>query len=149
MIDTDGKRKRPYKKKRKGQPGAVNISSSEESEDEQDRAVKILTGLLTKKGGDESSLAKKPVKSFTDADFDRETKELNVKKLRLEVKLMEEQNRLCYKIGRGIDKFMKALDVYIEDKSSHARVVYTNADGTSILQTAYDESVAGDSHVQQ
>lgn len=113
--------------------------------DEQDRAVKILTGLLTRTKGDESTLAKKPLRQFTEADFERELKELSVKKARLELKELEERNRLYLKISRGFDKIMKAVDIYCEKETSMARTMTVyGADGSSILQAAYEDSVVGE-----
>ena len=61
-----------------------------------------------------TSLAKKPVRKFTDQDFERETKELTVKKLRLDVKLKEEQNKLCQQLSKGLVKILKAVDVFLD-----------------------------------
>ena len=131
-------------KKRKHGEGSGEESEEEEEADEQDRAVKILTGLLTRSKGDESSLAKKPLRQFTDADFDRELKELSVKKARLELKELEERNRLYLKVSRGFDKLMKAADIYVEKETSAARTMTVYPDGTSILQAAYEDSVVGE-----
>lgn len=130
-------------KKRKHE-GSGDESDEEEEVDEQDRAVKILTGLLTRTKGDDSTLAKKPLRQFTEADFDRELKELSVKKARLELRELEERNRLYLKISRGVDKFMKAVDIYVEKETSVARTMTVYPDGSSILQAAYEDSVVGE-----
>lgn len=130
-------------KKRKHGEGS-DESEEEEEADEQDRAVKILTGLLTRTKGDESTLSKKPLRQFTDADFDRELKELSVKRARMELKEIEERTRLYLKVSRGFDKIMKAADVYIEKETSVARTMTVYPDGSSILQAAYEDSVVGE-----
>lgn len=132
------------KGKRKHEGSVGDESEEEEEVDEQDRAVKILTGLLTRTKGDDTGLAKKPLKQFTEADFDRELKELAVKKARLELKELEERNRLYMKVSRGFDKIMKAVDVYIEKETSVARTMTVYPDGSSILQAAYEDSVVGE-----
>lgn len=102
----------------------------------------------TKKTVSEStSLAKKPIKKFTDQDFDRETKELTVKKLRLDVKLKEEQSKLCQQISKGFTRIMQAVDVFLATNDVQPRVtVYAQAapadgDPSSILHTAYETTV--------
>lgn len=94
---------------------------------------------------DATTLARKPIKRFTDADFERETKELTVKKLRLDVKLKEEQRALCQQLTRGLARIVQACDLLLAD--SQPRVtVYTGSEATasSILQTAFEASVAAD-----
>lgn len=61
-----------------------------------------------------TTLAKKPIRKFTDQEFERETKELTVKKLRLDVKLKEEQNKLCQQLSKGLVKILKAVDVFLD-----------------------------------
>jgi hypothetical protein len=112
-----------------------------------------------------TTLARKPVRKFTDQDFDRETKELTVKKLRLDVKLKEEQSKLCQQLSKGLIKILKAVDVFLDTQPRVTVYVYdfaavsdrylTNVflffddsytgtqdgDPSSILHTAYETSV--------
>lgn len=151
------------KSTRKRTPVEFGTGASSDEEDETEdlvevlsrnktRAAEILQGILMSgsKKSEETTLGKKPVKQFTDTDFDREHKELATKKMRLEVKIMEDQSRFWAKMSNGVDKILKAVDVYIESKArqetelSQVHTLYTNHDGSAVLagvQAAYAETI--------
>lgn len=102
------------------------------------------------KGGDDTTHGKKGVKTLTDSDFDREQKELLTKKMRLEVKIMEDQRKFWSCLSGSVDKIVHAVDLFIEranrEGSSdthtipvHTNVLYANQDG--VLHTAYSETI--------
>ena len=85
--------------------GECLSDDAELGEEDHDRAIKLLTGLLVKQET-KSALerGKKRLEDFTDADFDREMKELSVKKARaelreVEVRIKEQEERMdLYKV---------------------------------------------------
>lgn len=81
-------------------------------------AAKLLNQFFRVKKvvSEPTTLAKKPIRKFTDQEFERETKELTVKKLRLDVKLKEEQNKLCQQLSKGLVKILKAVDVFLDSQ---------------------------------
>lgn len=117
------------------------------NEEDKEETMRLLAKLIKSKDltvtTDRTSHATKSVRQMSNDELDRETRELTVKKLRLDVDLREKQTRLYDKISKGIGKFMKAADAYLE--SQGARVtVYTGTAGdteTSILQTAYEATM--------
>ena len=93
-------------------------------EEDHDRAIKLLTGLLVKQ---DANLApergKKRLEDFTDADFDREMKELSVKKARaelreVEVRIREREERMnLYKIVKTqLNVLVDTAKVLVEDR---------------------------------
>lgn len=137
------------KRKRTHEPLNVTSDSCDDSDDE--LRLTLLTKLVKlKEAKNSTSLAKKPLSKFTDEDFERETKELTVKKLRLDVKLKEEQNRLYEKLGKGVSKVMKLIDFVLENQTATNVTVYAPAqeEHGSILQSAFEgpltESNKGD-----
>lgn len=108
-------------------PIATSCESLQLKRDDEEVEVEELEGddicdgkmmnqfIKVKKVATESTtLSKKPVRRFTDQDFERETKELTVKKLRLDVKLKEEQNKLCQQLQKGLSRILKAVDVFLD-----------------------------------
>lgn len=102
--------------------------------------------VSTRKVHEETTHGRKPVKALSDSDFDREQKELMTKKLRLEVKIMEDQRRFWSSISGNVDKIITAVDLFIERATRDASndhsipVMYTNQDG-SVLHAAYSDSI--------
>lgn len=98
---------------------------------------------------EETTAGKKPLKQFSDADFDREHKELLTKKMRLEIKVMEDQSKFWSKMGNGVDRLLKAVDLFIESQVRMAaqqempqvHTLFTNQDGSAVLQAAYAETM--------
>ena len=130
--------------KRKRGHESLTISSDSDSDLDNELQLSLLTKLVKlKEAKTSTSLAKKPLSKFTDEDFDRETKELTVKKLRLDIKLKEEQNRLFEKLGKGLGKLMKLVDFVLENQGNVT--VYTQSQEevpqTSILQTAFESTL--------
>lgn len=118
--------------------------TSDSDSDDNDISLSLLTKLVKiKEAKSSTSLSKKPLSKFTDEDFDRETKELTVKKLRLDIKLKEEQNRLYEKLGKGVGKLMKLVDFVLENQGNVT--VYAQGQEEinhgSILQTAFESTL--------
>lgn len=139
-------------KKRKNTHEPINITSdsADDGDSDEDIQLSLMTKLVKlKEAKNITSLAKKPLSKFTDEDFDRETKELTVKKLRLDIKLKEEQNRLFEKLGKGVSKMMKLIDFVLENQAlSVTAYAPAQQDHETILQSAFEspltESNKGD-----
>ena len=131
-----------------------NTSDEDEEDDdvadfaEKNRDLQLLFQSQMTRKSEETTAGKKPLKQFTDEDFDREQKELLTKKMRLEIKVMEDQSKFWSKMGNGVDKILKAVDLYIESKVRAAEqempqvhTLYTNPDGSAVLQAAFAETI--------
>jgi hypothetical protein len=125
----------------------TNLSKSEKA-----RAAELLSGLLmpSKPKSEETTFSKKPLKMMTNEDFEREQKELAIKKARMEIKVMEDQSRFWTKMSHGIDKILKAADLYIESKTralddniSQVHYLSTNHDGSAVLTAGYTDQIGG------
>ena len=121
-----------------------HITSDSDSDMDPELQLSLLTKLVKlKESKSATTLSKKPLSKFTDEDFERETKELTVKKLRLDIKLKEEQNRLYEKLGKGLSKLMKLVDFVLENQGNVT--VYTQGQEEinhgSILQTAFESTL--------
>lgn len=111
--------------------------------DEQEKVVKILTGLLTKtRDSGKSDSGKKPLNRFTDSDFDRELKELAVKKARLEIKELEDRQREMDERIRMYKDIRKALSLWM-DKESNSILIPPRV--KDMLQEAYEDSITSQS----
>lgn len=110
---------------------------------------------------------KKPLDKFTDADYDREIKELTVKKLRAELKEIEERTvnmrvirkeseertQLYRKINHDFDKLIKFVDLVVRSEGQERRDLIgtfvgrlANGDGVafpSLLEEAFAETISG------
>lgn len=148
------------RKRKKNSNSNADVTDSEEEDDEEinisrrekDRAVEFISDLLYSqaKKSEDTTHAKKSLKQFSEADFDREHKELLTKKMRLEVKVLEDQSRFWSRMGGSADKILKAVEYYVESKMNEMSQVthlYTNSDGTTVLQTAYNEALAPNGHI--
>ena len=105
--------------------------------DEQEKVVKILTGLLTKRSGG-GEMSKKPLRNYTESDFDRELKELAVKKARLEVKALEDGQREMDERCKMYKDIRKAVNVWMEKEAAGMMVTPRVKD---ILHEAYEDSI--------
>lgn len=132
-----------------------NTSDEDEEDDDavgdfknHDQQMMFPSQMSVRKS-EETTSGKKALKQFTDADFDREHKELQTKKMRLEIQVMEDQSKFWSKMGNGVDKILKAVDLYIESKVRAAEqhelpqvhTLYTNQDGSAVLQAAFAETI--------
>lgn len=101
---------------------------------------------------EETTSARKPLKQFTESDFDREHKELQTKKMRLEIKVLEQQAKFWSRLAPSADKVVKAADILINSTirtrvaEPQVHTLYTNADGSAVLQAAYAETIANGSN---
>ena len=70
--------------------GDVTMTKSEKA-----RAAELISGLLMSqsKKSEETTFCKKPLKQMINEDFEREQKELATKKMRMEIKILEDQSR--------------------------------------------------------
>ena len=128
--------------------GDVQMTKSEKA-----RAAELISGLLmsqTKNRSEETTFCKKPLKQMTNEDFEREQKELVTKKMRMEIKILEDQSRFWSRMSNGVDKVLKAVDLYIESKNramddslSQVHTLYTNHDGSAVISTAYADQITG------
>lgn len=137
FIHRTGRKKRKY---------GYDTGSDEEmggddddDDDQQEKVVKILTGLLTKKGVGE--MTKKPLRNFTESDFDRELKELAVKKARLEIRALEDGQREMEERCKMYQDIRKAVNVWMEKESKLIVVPHVK----EMLQEAYENSIASQS----
>lgn len=133
-----------------------NTSDDDEDDDditeftEKNRDLQMFINAQNGRKSEETTAGKKPLKQFTDEDFDREHKELQTKKMRLEVRMMEDQAKFWSKMGNGVDKILKAVDLFTEsqvraasqDNMPQVHTLYTNQDGSAVLQAAYAETVS-------
>lgn len=128
-----------------------NTSDEEDDDEEEYEKNRDLHSILNPQSGrksEETTAGKKPLKQFTDADFEREHKELQTKKMRLEIKVMEDQSKFWSKMGSGVDKILRAVDLYIESQVRaseqelpQVHTLYTNPDGSTVLQAAFAETI--------
>lgn len=86
----------------------------------------------------------KKIKSLTDAELEREVKELKAMKLRMDLKLKRKQTLLYTRLNNGYSKFMKAVDVYLESNSTQRVTVYTGEDGENIIQASFQAAMQHD-----
>lgn len=124
----------------------------EEDEFEKNRDSHALLAIQSGRKSEETTSGKKPLKQFTDEDFEREHKELQTKKMRLEIKVMEDKSKFWAKMGTGVDKILRAVDMYIESQVRAAQqelpqvhTLYTNQDGSTVLQAAFAETITNGS----
>lgn len=128
----------------------IEDDGDSDQEDDQNKVVKILTGLL-KQGSNNDRSEKKPLSEYTDSDFDREMKELAIKKARLEVENLEDQmkerkerTKLYHEIRSGLKSFVESVSLLATTFSQSSSGVMV-PHSSSILQEAYEDSVAGNS----
>ena len=124
----------------------------DEDGDQQDKVVRILTGLLAKSGAEPSSEGKKPLGNYSDRDIDRELKELAVRKARLEVEVLQDQKRelreradLYSEIRTGFRSIVHAANVWVDKESnSSTNTALTPRINPNILQEAYEDSITSE-----
>ena len=126
--------------------------------DQRDQAVKLLTNLLDAQCPD----GKKRLEDYTEEDFEREKKELTIKKARLEVKELEirvkrqEEQKLMYQsVHNGFKNLVKTAKAVIgpavhdgipvESGTSHQLMSGSVNDEkmNNLLEEAYRETVRG------
>ena len=119
------------------------------------RELQLLLHTQTMRN-EETTCARKPIKHFTDEDFERERKELMTKKMRLEVRVLEDQSKFWSKMGGSVDRVLNALDALVECTAkvrsqqgtesgsvpaSVQQHLLANQAGPSVLQSAFVETV--------
>lgn len=120
----------------------IELQNDDDIEDQKERAVDILTKLLSKTNGDGGK--KKPLAEFTDEDFERESKELKIKIDRLKCKELEEKARFYSKFSSGFSVIVQACHSYLDGKKRNPSGIPQSLDPSSILQAAYEESIQGE-----
>ena len=128
---------RSMKRKSYATRDVSNHQSDEFSDDdgnfEKSEAVKILTGLLSKVT-DEGRSSKKPLSDYTDADFEREAKELQIKEARLRCRELQDRSKFYENFSQQMSTVTKACELFIQEKGQ--------ANSVSILQQAYEDTIA-------
>lgn len=120
-------------------------------EDEAATVAKLLKSILTpsRMKGNETS----GQKTYSDEEFESITRDLTVKKMRMELELMQDQKRVIDKVISSLDSLTKAADLYIASKETDQGTqttnltVYTNdvgCDGESPLLTNHCDQIVTD-----
>lgn len=122
----------------------------EDDGDDKDKVVQILTGLLSKSFEPSQSGNRKPLKNYTEHDFDRELKELAVRKARLEVEDLQDRMRersertnLYQEIKVGFRSLVKAVNTIAEKNTESTPDPRPRI--PNILLEAYEDSVTSPS----
>lgn len=132
------------------------VTGAKVEKSDHDQAVNLLTNLLDDNGG------KKRLEDYTDEDFDRERKELRIKKARMEVKELEirikrqeEQKRMYQSVHEGFKNLVHSAKCIIDgvtngqassDSTSTFIDISHQVSGQGInqlLQEAYRETIKG------
>jgi hypothetical protein len=115
----------------------------------------LLANIDTRTLGPEETTTHhgKPIQQLSDADLEREEKELRVQKLRLDVGLKKKQNLLYSRLNKNFSKIIKATEVLLENsnqmQSVHVARVYTSGSGDqegNILHAAYQATMQDGQH---
>jgi len=124
------------------------LDTSNMSHSQRVKAMEQVAGIILKQPkSEETSFSKKPLKQMTKEDFDRERLELETKKMRTEIKVLEDQSRFWARMSTGVDKILKAVDLYIDSRTramddiGQVHTLYTNHDGSAVLSAAYAEHI--------
>lgn len=105
----------------------LTCSSVDEDEDDDDLTspMKVLNTVfksLSRAGNtDGSSSSKKSMKQMSDAEVDRELKEMQVKKIRTQIQMMEEQMQLYNSLGYKLGKLLRTMDEFFKAKSNEPK----------------------------
>lgn len=104
-----------------------NLNSSSKK-----RALEFISDLLQFN----EPQARKPLSKYTEEDFKREERELGIKKMRAEVKLLEQKSGIMDKLDVVLDKVGVALETYVNQAGL---IVYPNeAQNGPVHSPAYD-----------
>ena len=132
-------------------------NADEDIADDNDKAIKLLTGLLVKHN--EGKM--KRIEEYSDVDIEREMKEIGLKKARAElreveirIKEREERIHLYQEVKSKINLLANAAKVVIEAGASLTinheprAELYERGiqEGNSVLQEAFTELVHGNDH---
>lgn len=113
--------KRNRRKKRKGsdtetsEDEECDVLLSKTSQETQDEAIKLLTGLLVKvRSGDDEERPKKRLSEMTMAELDHEEKETSIKLARKKCEKLKESIKRYRNLNTGFDIVVHALESMIE-----------------------------------
>ena len=88
---------------------------SKTSQDTQDQAIKLLTGLLVKvRSGDGEERPKKKLSEMTMAELDHEQKETSIKLARMKCQKLKESIKKYSNLNTGFDIVVDAVESMIE-----------------------------------
>ena len=114
-------------------------SDQEESvpdvEDEAATVAKLLKSILTPSRPKLNQTSGQ--KTYSDEEYESITRDLTVKKMRIELELMQDQKRVINKVISTLDSLTKAADLYIASKEAEQGTQTTNL-------TVYTNDVGGD-----
>ena len=108
----------------------LNISDLTSDDDDDDEceesssAMKLLSTIfkgVTRTDGPSSS--KKSIKQMSDAEVERELKEMQVKKMRTQVRMMEEQMQLYNGLGYKLGKLIRTMDEFFKAKTNEPKEI--------------------------
>lgn len=101
------------------------------------RASELISQMLglTPEVGTSSKGPKKHISKYTDEDFKREERELNLKKLRAEVECVELKNEMMKRLIPLSDKLSEAVHIYVEEKMSGRTVINIEQDANGEVAT--------------
>lgn len=114
-------------------------SDQEESvpdvEDEAATVAKLLKSILTPSRPKLNQTSGQ--KTYSDEEYESITRDLTVRKMRMELELMQDQKRVINKVISTLDSLTKAADLYIASKEAEQETQTTNL-------TVYTNDAGGD-----
>lgn len=102
----------------------LTCSSDDEDEcEESSSAMKLLSTLFkgVTRNADGPSSSRKSMKQMSDAEVERELKEMQVKKMRTQVRMMEEQMQLYNSLGYKLGKLLRTMDDFFKAKTNEPK----------------------------